>query len=102
MEKRLQLEDELAEILGTDNVIFQPSGSTRLTYPCILYEKSGFKSQQADNRNYLVTQKYDITVIYKDPDESITKRILEHFEKCSFDRTYKAENLYHDTLTIYY
>lgn len=102
MEKRLQLENELAEILGTDNVVFQPSGSTRLKYPCILYEKAGFHTQQADNRNYKITQKYDITVIYKDPDESIARRILEHFEKCSHNRTYKADNLYHDSLTIYY
>ena len=102
MERRLQLEDKLAEILGTDNVIFQPSGTTRLSYPCVLYSKSGVKTQQADNHNYLLHQRYDITVIYKDPDETISKRILEHFEKCSFDRTYKSDNLYHDTLTIYY
>ncbi len=102
MEKRLQLEKELIEILGTDNVIFQPSGSSRLSYPCILYSRAGYKTEQADNRNYTICQKYDITVIYKDPDESISKRILEHFEMCSSGRTYKADNLYHDTLTLYY
>jgi hypothetical protein len=102
MEKRLQLENELIEILGTDNVIFQASGSTRLTYPCILYSRAGFATKQADNHNYVIQQKYEITVIYKDPDETISKRILEHFKLCSPGRTYKADNLYHDTLTLYY
>lgn len=102
MEKRLNLEDELAEILGTDNVYFQPPESVKLKYPCIIYAKAGIKGQQADNRNYILSQQYDITVIYRDPDEDISKRILEHFQRCSMGKTYKADGLYHDTLTIYY
>ena len=102
MEKELTLDDEFMAILGTGNVYFQPPESLRLQYPCIVYFKLGFKTQQADNKNYVVTQKYDVIVIYDDPDEDISKRMLEHFQKISFNTSYTADNLYHDKLTLYY
>lgn len=102
MEKEPTLDDEFKEILGTENVYFQPPESIKMSYPCIVYAKDGYKIQQADNKNYVISQKYSITVIYEDPDEDISKRILEHFGKCSFNRTYNADNLYHDSLTLYY
>ena len=102
MEKEPTLDRQFMEILGTGNVYFQPPESIKLRYPCIVYAKDGYKMQQADNKNYIISQKYSVTVIYEDPDENISKRILEHFSKCSFDRTYKADNLYHDNLILYY
>lgn len=102
MEKELTLDNEFMAILGTENVYFQPPESLRLQYPCIVYFKDGFQTQQADNKNYVIAQKYDVTVIYDDPDEDISKRLLEHFQKISFKTSYRADNLYHDKLTLYF
>lgn len=102
MVKRLQLHDELVEILGTDNVYFQPPENVKLKYPCIVYKRSNPNTEYADNKVYTYKQGYDITVIYDDPDMSIGKDILMHFQYCKMGTTYTADNLYHDPLTLYY
>jgi len=102
MEKRLQLQQELEEILGTDNVYFQPPENVKLSYPCIIYAKASPRLQRADNRVYRYTQRYDVTVIYDDPDMDLSQRLVSHFPMCTLDRPYKADNLYHDSITLYY
>ena len=102
MEKRLQLQQELEEILGTDNVYFQPPENVKLKYPCIVYKKAAPRTQHADDHVYTYTQRYDVTVIYDDPDMDISKRLVLHFPMCSLDRSYDADNLYHDAITLYY
>lgn len=102
MVKRLQLQSEFEEILGTDNVYFQPPENVKLSYPCIIYAKAAPRTQHADDHVYTYTQRYDITVMYTDPDLDLSKRIIEHFPTCSIDRSYAYENLYHDALTLYY
>lgn len=102
MEKGPTLDDELMAILGTENVYFQPPESLELDYPCIVYSKAGIRTQSANNKHYIFNQRYDVTVIYEDPDEDISMRLLEHFSQISFGRTFVSDNLYHDTLTLYY
>lgn len=102
MDKRLQLQSELEEILGTENVYFQPPESVKLDYPCIIYSKGTPDIKHADNKCYIFTQCYNVTVIYDDPDMEITKDLLGHFLMCSPGRSFSVDNLYHDTLTLYY
>ena len=102
MEKRLQLQSELEEILGTDNVYFQPPENVKLTYPCIIYAKAAPRLQHADDHVYRYTQRYDVTVIYDDPDMELSKNLVLHFTKCSLDRSYTSDNLYHDAITLYF
>lgn len=102
MEKRLQLHDELVEILGTDKVYFQPPENVKLSYPCIVYRKAAPRTQFADDHVYRYTQRYDVTVMYTDPDMDISKRLVLHFPMCSIDRSYNVENLYHDAITLFY
>lgn len=102
MEKRLQLHEELVEILGTGNVYFQPPESVKLKYPCIIYHRKSPNITRADNSAYLVTQGYTLTVIYDDPDMDLGQQLVQHFPMCSLDNSYSADNLYHDILTLYY
>lgn len=102
MERRLQLQQELEEILGTDNVYFQPPENVKLSYPCIVYTKAAPSTEHADNHVYRYTQRYDVTVMYLDPDSDLSRRLLDHFCLCSIDRTYTYENLHHDAITLYY
>ena len=102
MERRLRLQEELESILGSRNVYFQPTESVLLEYPCIIYSLSTASQVRADDKLYLYTPRYTVTVIQDDPDSEIYLEILEHFTHCSYDRRYVADNLYHDALTLYY
>lgn len=100
MDSRLKLQAKLEELLGSRNVYYQPPASLHMTYPAIRYVRSDIKVNYADNTSYLMFDKYEITVIDRRPDNPVIKEILK-LPHCGYDRQYKADNLYHDVLTIY-
>jgi len=102
MGSRLELHEELCAILGTNKAYFNPPASVKMQYPCIRYSKGGIDHRRANDGIYKNTNRYEVTVIDQDPDSDIHERLLAHFQMCSFDRSYIADNLYHFTLTIYY
>lgn len=102
MASRLELQVELETILGTKNVYFQPPESKKLIYDCIVYNRSNIASMKADNYNYINTNRYDVTYIYRDPDSEIPMKILEHFPYCTFSRHFVTDNLYHDVFSLYF
>ena len=102
MATRLELHEELCDLLGSRNVYFQPPESFKLTYPCIVYSLDGVNKQNANDSMYKNTNQYKITTIDADPDGDIHMKILRHFPMCSFDRGYKSDNLNHNSLTLYY
>ena len=102
MESRLELHEELKGILGTDKVYFQPPESIKLSYPCIVYERSDISSKRANNKHYYSVNCYTLTVIDKNPDSQFANQILEHFKMCRFNRRFVTDNLYHDVLILYF
>ena len=102
MASRLNLHEELCEILGSKNVYYKPPASLRMQYPCIKYSLSGIDLRRADNKNYNARNRYEVIVIDHDPDSDIHMKLLEHFEMCSFDRNYPSDQLNHNVLTLYY
>lgn len=84
-----------------DRVYFQPPSNVRLSYPCIIYSLSDIDTKFADNIPYLHQRKYSVQVIDKNPDSAIREGML-HLKRCSFDRQYTADNLYHWVFTIFY
>ena len=96
----MTLSKKLKEILGTNNVYFQPPENTKLQYPCIVYEVGVGLRTPADNIKYLYNQGYSITYITKEPDTDIPDKILE-MQYCTFERQFKSENLYHWIFFIY-
>ena len=101
-DRRLQLHEELCNILGTRNVYFQPSGTTRMKYPCIRYSRDRGMHMYADNKTYIYRQAYQLIYIDNDPDNNVVDKLIEHFPEISFNRHYVAENLNHDVLVLYY
>ena len=97
----MQLQSELEEILGSENVYYQSPPSIGMKYPAIVYEKSKIQTTHADNKTYSMNTRYDLIVIDKRPDNPVIKKLLE-LPYCSYDRQYKSDNLYHDSLTLYY
>lgn len=102
MASRLELHEELREILKTKNVYFNPPSSFEMNYPCIRYSLSGIDLTSANNDNYLIAKKYEVIVIDYDPDTTIYDELIRRFPKCRFDRSYIADNLYHYVFTLYY
>lgn len=102
MANRLDLQAELEEILGTENVYFQPPGSVKMSYPAIRYKLSGKDLKRANNKIYSKINEYEGVVIDSDPDTDIPDALLEHFEMISFGRPYTADNLNHYPFTLYY
>ena len=101
MAPRLELQTKLEAVLGTNKVYFQPPASLTLTYPCIVYKRSGIKSLFGDNIPYSLSNEYTLTVIYKDPDSDLVDKVAQ-LPKCKLDRTFTNDNLYHAVFTIYF
>ena len=102
MASRLELHEELCEILGTRNVYFQPPASVMMQYDAIRYSLVEPNIKRADDKVYLKVNQYEGVVITYDPDSTIPDSILHHFEMCSLGRPYTADNLNHFPFTIYY
>lgn len=101
MASRLELQTKLEELLGSENVYYQPPESIKMEYPAIVYTKRNIQSRFANNKSYSLMTSYDITVMDKRPDNEVIRKLLE-LPYCSFDRHYKSNNLNHDVLTLYY
>ena len=101
MASRISLHKTFEDILGSKNVYFQPPTSVLMKYDAIKYSLKDVYTSHADNSTYNQTNCYEVTVIYRDPDADITKKLLA-LPMCSFDRHYAADGLNHDVLTIYY
>lgn len=101
MASRLDLQSKLEELLGSGNVYFQPPASIRMNYPAIRYSTKNIESRFANDAAYSLLRCYEIIVISKTPDLPVINKLLR-LPYCSFDRPYKADNLYHDVFTLYY
>lgn len=101
MADRIELNSLLKELLGSDNVYYQPSESIKMQYPAIVYSKKKIDYKYANDAKYSMRDCYEITVISKRPDNPVVKKLLT-LPYCSYYRPYVTDNLNHDILTIYY
>lgn len=101
MANRLDLQSKMEELLGNKNVYYDPPESIKMSYPAIKYTKSDIVTTSADDGKYSISCRYDITHISKKPDSEVINKLLA-LPYCSYDRHYVANNLHHDTLTIYW
>ena len=99
----VQSRPKLCSILSEycSNVYFQPPTGTLLKYPCIIYSLSKIESKHADNNPYILSSKYDLKYITRDPDDE-TRYALAKLMLCRFDRAYQSDNLHHYVYTLYY
>lgn len=102
MASRLELHEELCEVLGTRNVYFQTPESVKMQYDAIRYALGGKDAKRASDGVYKLTNKYEGVVITRDPDTTIPDSMIYRFAMCSFGRPYVADNLHHYPFTLYY
>lgn len=99
MADRMILHSRLVSVLGSKHVYFQPSPSVKLLYPCIVYKFNGTNSQHADDLKYRTNERYIVTIIDRNPDSDIRRR-LEKLPYVRHERSYTADNLYHNVYEI--
>lgn len=100
-DRRIQLHEMLVDILGSTNVYFQPPSTIKMKYPCIVYSLANIDSRFADNIPYFHKRRYSVTIIDRDPD-SVIRDKMTYIEKCSFERSFTSDNLYHYVFNITY
>ena len=102
MDRRLELHQKLVDILGSSNVYFQPPETVKLKFPCFIYSVNGLSPKYADNRTFKLDKSYTVTYVSTSSTSDIPEKVSWEFEKCRHTRRFVADNLYHDSFTIYY
>lgn len=102
MNRRLELQTKLEDIMQNKHVYFQPPASVKLIYPCVIYTIGDGDTKHANDSIYQYVNSYSLMFIYKQPNIDIIENVLKEFQMCKFDRTYCSDNLYHYVFTIYY
>jgi len=98
---RLSLHNKLKEILGSNNVYFQPPSSIRLNYPCIIYKQDAYGTFYANDKKYYGMKRYLITVVDANPDSSIPDKVLK-MQYCGFLNNLAVDGLNHTIYSLYY
>lgn len=101
-ERRLNLHEELCELLGTRNVYFQPPENVKIKYPCFIYHRQTGDSLYADNDTYRFTLCYELIYVDRDPDTDMVEKTVNHFRMIKHTTFYTADNLNHDVFLLYY
>lgn len=100
---RLSLHQELVDLLGSNNVYFQPPESIKMKYPCFVYERDGMNAKLADDEKYTTSIRYQLIYISKNPDTNdFIQDVLKRFKYIRYDRHMTTENLNHEYFSIYY
>lgn len=99
---RINLHEELCELLGNRQAYFQPPKTTKIKYDCFIYQLSDLASKKADNSLYKLDTAYEVTYITKNPDTDMMRRVLEKFPKARFSSYYPADGLHHYKFKIFY
>jgi hypothetical protein len=86
---------------GLSAVYFQPPSNDKMEYPAIVYQRDAADTNFADNNPYMITKRYQVTVIDYDPDSMIPDRIAA-LPQCVFERHFNADGLNHDVYTLYF
>jgi len=100
-DQRLKLQSLLEEVLGSDQVYFQPPATIQMAYPAIVYMRESEKTGFANNLPYSHTKRYVVTVIDRKADSDIPDKVSA-LPMCRFSRHFTADGLHHDAYNIHF
>lgn len=101
MGRRIDLQRDLEEILGSKNVYFQPPSNINLSYPCIVYNLSNIRTRFADNIPYRLTNRYTLTYIDRNPESDVIYKLAQR-PLTTMDRTLRIDGLNHTYFSTYF
>ena len=99
--KRLKFHQILVDILGSNNVYFQPPPNIQMRYPAIVYTIERPNVTHADGYIYKKMDSYQVMLIGTNPESDISDKI-QNLPMSRFERHYTAENLNHDVYNVFY
>lgn len=100
-EKRIKFHNKLKEVLGNNNVYYNPPSTTKLQYPCIIYNLNDIRTNKANNNVYLLDHVYQVTLIGTKVTDDTKDKILTEIPYSNFNRSYINNGLYHYVYTIF-
>lgn len=95
-----ELQTKFEELLESRNVYYNPPASKHMNYDAIVFKRSRINNTFANNGVYRQLFAYEVTVITRDPDALIVEKISK-LPRCTFDRSFVTDSLYHNVFTIY-
>ena len=98
---RIDLHYILTELLGSENVYYQPPETVKMKYPCIVYDHTDENTLHADDIPYKTDSLYTVTSISTDPDSDIPNK-LGKLRGSRFDRHFVSDNLHHYVYRLRY
>ena len=103
MRKWSELYEILQGIMGdSGRAYYQPPENLKLSYPCIVFERSNALIDYADNNPYQITKRYTITLMTKTADNDEFVDQLLNLPMCTYDRQFITEGIVHDVFSIYF
>ena len=99
MTGRVELHSKLKAIVP--NVYYQKPDNIEMQYPCIIYERWVGESIQANNKKYVIHDRY-IVNFFSRKEDSIELTMDALFNYCSLDAIHAQKNMYQETYTVYY
>lgn len=99
-----ELRDKLYLVNNTKNVYYDPPESIRMEYPCFRFELNNIDVRHADNYAYARKPRWSVTYITRDVEEieEVSRQMLDIFQYCNFDTSYRADNLQHSVYNLYF
>ncbi len=101
MDRRLELQTLLEEVLGAGNVYFQPPATVKMQFPAIVYQRDGENARYANNSKYRRMVMYQVTVIDRNPDSTIVEKVSA-LPMCYHSAFFVADGLNHDVFRMYF
>lgn len=102
MATRTELNAKFKQILGNDNVYYQPPESAKLKYDCIIYKNSAPYTRRANNKLYILQSQYQVTFITSNPVSTIPDRLLKEFPMIDRVNDFVSDGLYHYVYELYF
>ena len=101
-DRRIELQNKLEEVLGSNKVYFRPPESIKLSYPCLVYNLRDGDARFADNAVYKFTRAYDVQLIHKTADTDLIEALMMAFPYIRFESSFRFDNLIHENFVLYY
>ena len=105
MDRRLELSEKLHNVFDdkVEKIYFQKPENNKLVYDCIIYNFDGYENVVANDQLYLLRERYSVMHIHREAKDGLGKFFLDkkNFLFASHDRSFIADNLYHDVYVIY-
>lgn len=101
MKSRELLSEKLHSVC--DNVYFNPDSNIKMKYPCIVYTFESPQTMKADDKRYVMFNRYSITNIYRMGKNSLYNELMDLFPKYfTYDNNAISDGLNNDYYTLYW